>query len=377
MELVDGQLIFSASDLINHLECPHLTQLDIEVALGRMELTETRSDTTELVARKGDEHERDYLVQLRYDGREIVEIKDEPGLEGTRAGARRTIEAMRAGAEVIYQGVLFDGVRWRGHSDFLHRVERPSALGSFSYEVADTKLARRVKPYFLLQLCFYSELVEQVQGLAPEWMHVVLGTRESQSFRLAEFAAYYRSVKHGFQAIVDAGLSATYPEPVEHCALCRWEEHCVAQRAADDHLSLVARIQRSQRTRLVERGIATVTQLAAAEPADRPPRIGTGTFESLLAHARLQVDPAHERESCATSCWRPRRAAGSPVCPRPSAGDVFFDMEGDPFFDDGLEYLFGCGHVWVVLVSPKINSSRSGPPIGRPRSRRSSGSWTS
>ena len=71
---------------------------------------------------------------------------------------------MRAGAEVIYQGVLFDGVRWRGHSDFLHRVERPSVLGSFSYEVADTKLARRVKPYFLLQLCFYSELVEAIQG---------------------------------------------------------------------------------------------------------------------------------------------------------------------------------------------------------------------
>src|ERR1039458_1365179 len=56
MESVDGQLIFSATDLINHLECPHLTQLDIEVALGRVDLTETRSDTTELVARKGDEH---------------------------------------------------------------------------------------------------------------------------------------------------------------------------------------------------------------------------------------------------------------------------------------------------------------------------------
>ena len=353
MELVDGQLIFSASDLINHLECPHLTQLDIEVALGRIELTETKSDTTELVARKGDEHERDYLVQLRYDGREIVEIKDEPGLEGTRAGARRTIEAMRAGAEVIYQGVLFDGVRWRGHSDFLHRVERPSALGSFSYEVADTKLARRVKPYFLLQLCFYSELVEQVQGLAPEWMHVVLGTRESQSFRLAEFAAYYRSVKHGFQAIVDAGLSATYPEPVEHCALCRWEEHCVAQRAADDHLSLVARIQRSQRTRLVERGIATVTQLAAAEPADRPPRIGTGTFESLLAHARLQVDQRRSGQ-LRYELLTPEAGCGFAHLPQPSAGDVFFDMEGDPFFDDGLEYLFGCG----FMGSPDKNQDQ-------------------
>ena len=63
MELVDGRLIFSATDLINHLECPHLTHLNIEVALGRTDLTETRSDTTDLVARKGDEHEQAYLDQ--------------------------------------------------------------------------------------------------------------------------------------------------------------------------------------------------------------------------------------------------------------------------------------------------------------------------
>jgi uncharacterized protein len=366
MELVDGTLIFSATDLINHLECPHLTRLDIQVALGRIDLTETRSDTTELVARKGDEHERDYLVQLRYDGREIVEIQDEPRfeiegepglkgterrLEGTRLGAQQTADAMKAGAEVIYQGVLFDGVRWRGHSDFLHRVERPSALGSFSYEVADTKLARRVKPYFLLQLCFYSELVEQVQGLAPEWMHVVLGTRESQSFRVAELAAYYRSVKRGFEAVVGAdavagdpvgsAVSSTYPEPVEHCQLCRWEEHCVAQREADDHLSLVARIQRSQCTQLVEREIATVTQLAAAGPTDRPPRIGTGTFESLRAHARLMLSQRASGEP-RYELLAPEQGCGFAHLPQPSAGDLFFDMEGDPFFDDGLEYLFGC-----------------------------------
>ena len=123
---------------------------------------------------------------------------------------------VRAGAEVIYQGVLFDGVRRRGYSDFLHRVERSSELGSFSYEVADTKLARRVKPYFLLQLCLYSELVEAIQGIQPARMHIVLGTRESQAFRVAEFAAYYRSVKHGFEDVVGADLSTTYPEPVEH-----------------------------------------------------------------------------------------------------------------------------------------------------------------
>jgi predicted RecB family nuclease len=345
MELVDGTLVFSATDLINHLECPHLTHLDTEVALGRLRLSETRSDTTELVARKGDEHEQTYLAQLRSDGREVVEIKSQqPGLEGTREGTKQTVEAMKAGAEVIYQGVLFDGVRWRGYSDFLHRVERPSALGDFSYEVADTKLARRVKPYFLLQLCFYSELVEAIQGVAPERMHVVLGTRESQTFRVAEFAAYYRSVKHGFESEIDAGTAGTYPEPVEHCGVCRWEEHCAARREEDEHLSLVTMIQRSQRTRLGERGIATVPQLAAAEPADRPSRIGTATFDRLRAQARLQVAQRSSGE-LRYELLAPEEGSGFAHLPQPSAGDVFFDMEGDPFFDEGLEYLFG-----VVLL---------------------------
>jgi uncharacterized protein len=344
MEHVDGGLIFSATDLINHLECPHLTHLNIQVALGREDPEPSRSDTTNLVARKGDEHERAHLDRLAEEGREIVRIESEPGLEGTRRGARETVEAMRAGAEVIYQSVLFDGVRWRGYSDFLHRVERPSELGSFSYEVADTKLARRVKPYFLLQLCFYSELVEAIQGIQPARMHVVLGTRESQAFRVAEFAAYYRSVKHGFENVVGADLSTTYPEPVEHCGVCRWEERCVARREADKHLSLVARIQRSQRTLLVERGIETVAQLAAAEPADRPPRIGAATFDGLRAQARLQMVKRTTGE-LRYELLAPAEGCGFARLPQSSKGDLFFDMEGDPFFDDGLEYLFG-----VVLL---------------------------
>jgi predicted RecB family nuclease len=190
------RLIFAASDLIDYLECAHLTHLDLDVARGRLTLQPTRTDAADLVARKGDEHELAYLAALHAEGRDVVEVDSEPGLDGLRDGAERTLDAMRTGAEVIYQAVLFDGERWRGYADFLERVDRPSELGSWSYEVADTKLARRVKPYFLLQLCFYSELVALAQGLEPESMHVVLGTRTRESFRAAEFAAYYRRVKH-------------------------------------------------------------------------------------------------------------------------------------------------------------------------------------
>jgi predicted RecB family nuclease len=341
MHRLDNHLLLSATDLINYLECPHLTFLDREVVLEREVIEKTRTDSADLVARKGDEHESAYVEALRAAGREVVEIaRGEPGLAGLRAGAEQTRKAMADGAEIVYQGVLFDGARWRGYSDFLERVEAPSAFGSWSYEVADTKLARRVKPYFLLQLCFYSELLAQVQGTAPESMHVVLGTQARESFRVAEFSAYYRSVKARFDRALLAELGGTYPEPVEHCGLCSWEAHCDARRAADDHLSQVANMRRSQTVRLRERGIATMAALAGASPEDRPARIGADTFATLREQAKLQV---RQRQTGAVSYELLDLKAdhGFARLPPPSEGDLYFDMEGDPFFDGGLEYLFG------------------------------------
>jgi predicted RecB family nuclease len=141
MQLVDDRLLLSASDLINYLECAHLTRLDLEVVRGAIVLEETRTDAADLVAHKGDEYEQAYLESLRAAGRDVVEIDSEPGLDGLRRGAERTLKAMRDGAEIIYQGVLFDGERWRGNSDFLERVETPSSLGPWSYAETTFRVA--------------------------------------------------------------------------------------------------------------------------------------------------------------------------------------------------------------------------------------------
>ncbi len=250
LQLLRAQLVFSPSDLNNFLECPHLTQLDFAGVEGRLGAPSGRTARADLIARKGDEHEAAYLQALKEAGKEVVEISHpEEGSAAAAAAAAVTLEAVRSGAEVIYQGAfLHDG--WTGYADFLLRVDdRPSDLGSWSYEVADTKLARRTKPYFLLQLCFYSEQVARLQGREPERIHVILGTREQHSFRLAEFDAYYRRIKQRFLAEIAASPLDTYPNPVPHCELCRWAERCDVQRIADDHLCLVAGMRSAQSLR--------------------------------------------------------------------------------------------------------------------------------
>jgi predicted RecB family nuclease len=339
MQQLDRQLILSASDLNNYLACEHLTALDLARVRGDGVGEPERGADAELLARKGDEHEAAYLARLKEEGREVVEIAlDDGSPESLGRAMAATEAAMRAGAEVIYQGAfLRDGLR--GHTDFLFRVDRGSGLGSFSYEVADTKLARRAKPYFILQLCFYSELVAATQGLEPGHIHVILGDGTRHSFRLAEFSAYFRHIRGSFLADLAEGVTGTYPEPVAHCSICRWRAACDERREADDHLSLVANITRGQRERLVGAGITTLAALAGDPPAVKG--VDPGVLRRLNRQAALQL--GHRDTGRLEFEFRDAvEGKGFARLPAPSAGDVFFDMEGDPLFDDGgLEYLFG------------------------------------
>ena len=266
MQLIDGRPVYSATDLVGFLACTHRLALERAALVGLVDRPIRDDPEIELVAKRGLAHEQAYLAELIASGRTVVEI----GRDGSaatagddlRAAAAETEVAMRSGADVVYQATFFDGV-WRGHADFLLRVETPSALGSWSYEVADTKLARRAKAGAILQVCSYVEQVARVQGLMPEHLHLVLGgsAHETATYRVAEFMAYYRQVKAEFEAAVGAGepvypVTATYPDPVEHCDVCRWNVHCRAQRRADDDLSLVAGISARQRRALKDRQCA-------------------------------------------------------------------------------------------------------------------------
>src|SRR5579872_5422045 len=143
MQWIDGRFIYSASDLNDYLQCRRLAELDVLVARGVLHEPDGDDEQGDLIRRKGEEHEALYLDRVRKrhgDGEVVVFARPERGLEGFAAAERRTLEAMRAGVPVIYQATFFDG-RFLGHADFLYRVETPSQLGAWSYEVLDTKLA--------------------------------------------------------------------------------------------------------------------------------------------------------------------------------------------------------------------------------------------
>jgi len=332
-------LRFAASDLGALAECEHLAWLEGQAARGLREpAAAARDEMADLLARRGRAHEQAYLARIEADGGTVTCIAydaahPEPAIEATRA-------AMRRGDGILYQAVLAHG-RWFGIADFLERVETPSGLGAWSYEAADAKLARRTKPHHLLQLALYSELVAQVQGAMPNRMHVILGSSQRDSYACRDFGAYFRALRTRFEATVAADGEPSYPLPVEFCGLCRWEATCEERRERDDHLCRVANIKRVQMTRLADAGVRSMAALGALPPDQGVPRVAAGTLERLRAQARLQV----AQRTDGTPHYEllpPLTGRGFAILPAPSAGDVFFDMEGDPYFDGGsLEYLFG------------------------------------
>jgi len=351
MQHVRSAIHFSPSDLNRFLECEHLITLDRTLTVRG---PRQRDPHAELLAAKGLEHERDWLRRFASEGRRIVEIEplstrseaaSSPEAADWEKAAAQTEEAMRGSADVIYQGVFVDG-DWHGIADFLVKVEAPSALGKWSYEAWDAKLARHARPYFLLQLCFYSGQLERIQGVAPDWMVVVPGTSEPQRMRYRDFDAYYSAVRQRFLGAA-VSTAPTYPYPVPHCTFCDYHDDCEERWRRDDHLSLVAGIRRDQVLRLNEAGILTVAQLGAID-ATRRIGIGAVALDRLRHQASLQDGYRRSGRHC-VDVLRLDERTGFRLLPMRAPGDIFFDMEGDPYYEParGLEYLFG-----VLTTSP-------------------------
>ena len=345
MKALNQQLIrLSATDLSNHSACQHVTTLDLQVARGARTDPQWAAPDLAIIQERGKRHESAYLGHLAEEKKLTVanleDIKDENKL------LQETQRHMAEGAQAIAQGALANA-NWFGRPDLLLRVPRHSSQWKWSYEVLDTKLARETKAATVLQLALYSQLLEHAQGCAPEKMWVIPPGNNfaGEEYRVAEYAAYFRHVQDRLASVVLNGSDhSTYPQPVEHCNVCRWFRECDTQRRTDDHLSLVAGIRRQQRTQLEQWNTDTMAKLAIlAIPLQQKPDHGSRDgIERAREQARVQVEGRTTNTLVHEPLLPPVEGVGLCRLPEPASGDLFLDLEGDPFVDEsGLQYLFG------------------------------------
>jgi len=190
-----GQFLLSAADLTRYLSCRHLTELDRSVAEGGRKAPKYNNPTLAFLQERGQIHEEAYVKRLSEQKLKIVDLRGRPSSE--------TMLVLRAGPDIITQAELRDGV-WMGRADILRRVNTPSQLGKWSYEVVDTKLAHETQGATVLQLCLYTDLLGNLQGLKPAKMHVVSPGESfpEESLLFTDFHAYYRLIRKNLESVL-------------------------------------------------------------------------------------------------------------------------------------------------------------------------------
>jgi uncharacterized protein len=332
------EVLYSATDLVGYLECEHLTTLDLldlEAPLPRTQ----DSDEARLFQAKGYAHEANFLEVLKARHHSFIDIST--ACHSLEQKVSATKQAMYDGHEIISQATFKNG-SLIGHADFLRKVSRPSKLGNWSYEVLDTKLSRSTKAKFIIQLGFYSALVGKVQSLLPVQMYVVLGDCTEVSYRYADYAQYLNLVTQQFLDRVMGKALKTYPAPCARCDTCKWSELCEQIRLKDDHLCQVANITRLQIKKLESASVTTLEALATLPVGANIRKMPVETLDRLRHQARLQLMARQTGQNQLELLPQQSEALrGFSRLPRPNVGDLFFDMEGDPLEEGGLEYLFG------------------------------------
>ena len=301
----------------------------------------------------GDAHEQRYLAELieqfgPYDPatrQGVLADLEKPRYDRASLEARHqsTIDALRAGTEVIYQGSFFDG-RFNGRSDFLVKDDEGR------YAVVDTKLARQAKVTALLQIAGYAEQLANAGVPIAEHARLLLGNGEMVEYRLSDLLPVYRDRRDRLEFVLYEHHAELTPAiwGDGRFAACGRCDTCTAEVETHRDLLLVAGLLTTQRAALQSVGISTIDQLAACNERPAELRMSDGSWTKLQRQASLQVGqrpPGNGPDGPVTAVIidpEPLRAL-----PQPDPGDIFFDFEGDPLWAEsgsrewGLEYLFG------------------------------------
>lgn len=334
MRKVDNNLVFSPSDLITFMDSVYDSWMDrCHVEFPDEFDVDDQDESVAILQDHGNKHELAFLEQLREKCDDVVEItgRDE-------SAELATIAAMQAGRAVIYQGVLASG-QFAGRSDFLVKVPGKSKLGDFHYEVWDTKLSKKAKPYFVVQLCCYAEMLEKIQERCPESLKIVLGDCSEMEFPSRDYIYFYQQLKKSFLQFQASFAKDAPPDDLVAGTYSRWKTMSESMLEERDDLTRIANIRKAQIERLKKSGIDTLTKLATAENSQNA-SINITVFERLQEQSQLQIQTVAE-EKVAYKLLPPVPGKGLSLLPPASNNDVFFDMEGYPHIEGGLEYLFG------------------------------------
>jgi predicted RecB family nuclease len=333
----NNSLVFSPTDLTRFWESEFVSWMDrFHLEYPGTYIKDADDSMKKVLQSHGHQHEASTIARKTAAGLKICTIDTK-----SATAYEDTVAAMTSGVDIIYQARL-QKAPFSGWADFLIRAadnSGASKLGGYHYEVWDTKLSSKMKPYFILQLAAYAEMLAEVQGVRPEHIGIILGNGDEHRLRLDDYYFYYLEVKQAFLNWQENFDPTKRPDPEAYRQFSHWQSEAKKIITAQDALIQVAHLNTTQAKTLKKSGIMTMTQLAGTA-VTTVPRIADAVFAHLKIQAKLQLSSrGKERPDFLIRTENPQ--AGLYRLPKESAGDVFFDIEGFPLAQDGLEYLWG------------------------------------
>ncbi|WEV78815.1 TM0106 family RecB-like putative nuclease [Janibacter cremeus] len=348
MFLIDDKLHWSASDLITAAECEYALLRSVDDVLGRSPKVAAAEDPLQAhIARLGIAHEERILTSWQQD-RDVAVLDHVPapfsrgGIDSARSV---TLAAFRSDTDVLYQATFCDG-EFFGYADFVERVDD-------GWRVCDAKIARSAKPKALIQLGAYADQIQRAGLPLSSTVSLLLGDGVRADFPVADVLPVFEERRERLRALIAEhrarGVAVTWGD--DRYVACNRCPEC--ERAATDanDLILVAGLRTEQRRKFRSCGVHAVGELASATAS--PAGMRQATFDQLRSQAAMQ--------------WRQMQAGGDVSyelidgaaktlsrLPAPSPGDLFFDFEGDPLYDEGDPTRAGLEYLWGVLDTDEV-----------------------
>ena len=331
--------VFSPSDLTRYIESPFASWMDRQALEqpDKAPAKDPEDPLMEVLQRKGFELEAEIEAHFQQDGYSLQRIET----KNREQGYELTQQALNSEVDIIAQAYLvcdLGDCLFSGIADFLIRT--PDGQG---YEIWDTKLSTKVKPAFLLQLCSYALILKKGYGIEVEKIGVILGNGEKQSYRVTDYSAYFMQQLNSFLNAQKLFSLASPPDPANSKSWGSWSEYAEALLVERDHLFQVATITRGQIKQLNQMGVQTMQALTDLDlDKKRIKGIQPEVLQRLKAQAAIQKKSAgKEKPEYEILPHGEGDKKGLALLPHPSPLDVFFDIEGFPLEEGGLEYLWG------------------------------------
>ncbi|HPX94742.1 MAG TPA: TM0106 family RecB-like putative nuclease [Candidatus Moranbacteria bacterium] len=322
----------TGSKLYDYIQCPHRVWRDVYGP--QEEKIQETNPFVELLWKKGVAHEERVVAKVG----EYLDLR-EGKLQDRFV---QTIEAMKKGAELIYQGVLVYG-QLKGIPDLLRKmpdgsyvpIEIKSGMGVEGVDEDDEEEGKPKKTY-AVQLCLYIELLNilgfsksrrgfVIDSSGKEMEYLLdqpLGKRNKQTYW-----EFYEETKEKVKNLLDNQVQ-NKPALAGACKLCPWYNSCKKWCKDNKDLTNIFYLGRAKRDMINEdlyvSKVGEILQLDMAEILERKKKdknflkgVAEKTLSKIIARADLF------------------EKGGGPVLYRklnlPKVShELFFDIEDDP-----------------------------------------------